>query len=381
MSAGPFLHVAPRRAFAILAVILAVAPRRGCGSSTPASRTRSASTSRRSSIARCASCTPATGTRTSSTTRRWSSTCTPWSPSCGSCGARWRASGRRSTRFPIAAVYAAGRFVAAAIGVATVWLTYRLGAELSSRRVALLGGGAAGGAAAARPRVALHPHRRADDGADDAGGLAVGAGGAAAARCAPTPGPGAACGLAAAAKYNGGIALVAVAGGVAAPRAVVARSAAQAAAPSSARPRSRSCSARPYTLLDLPAFPRRVRGAVRALRGAVHGDDPAWLLYVKHLSPPGGALVRAARAWPGCAILLLAARRPARAGCRSLLFTLAYFYMLSTHSHVFGRYALPLRADAVPVHVGRASSRRSAPSRAFRRWRGRPSGARWSPPR
>src|SRR6188508_1008001 len=40
--------------------------------------------------------------------------------------------------FPIATVYAAGRFVAAMIGVATVWLTYRIGTELSSQRVALL---------------------------------------------------------------------------------------------------------------------------------------------------------------------------------------------------------------------------------------------------
>src|SRR5436190_8562939 len=35
--------------------------------------------------------------------------------------------------FPIAAVYGAGRFVAAMIGVATVWLTYRLGTELASQ--------------------------------------------------------------------------------------------------------------------------------------------------------------------------------------------------------------------------------------------------------
>src|SRR5215216_3076913 len=40
--------------------------------------------------------------------------------------------------YPIAAVYEAGRFVAAMIGVATVWLTYRVGTELSSQRVALL---------------------------------------------------------------------------------------------------------------------------------------------------------------------------------------------------------------------------------------------------
>src|SRR6478672_5440181 len=40
--------------------------------------------------------------------------------------------------FSIGAVYTAGRLAAAAIGVAAVWLTYRLGTELSSRPVALL---------------------------------------------------------------------------------------------------------------------------------------------------------------------------------------------------------------------------------------------------
>src|SRR6478672_6074063 len=40
--------------------------------------------------------------------------------------------------FSITAVYGAGRFVAAMIGVATVWVTYRIGMELSTRRVALL---------------------------------------------------------------------------------------------------------------------------------------------------------------------------------------------------------------------------------------------------
>jgi 4-amino-4-deoxy-L-arabinose transferase-like glycosyltransferase len=40
--------------------------------------------------------------------------------------------------FSIAAVYMTGRVAAALIGVATVWLTYCLGRELSSRRVALL---------------------------------------------------------------------------------------------------------------------------------------------------------------------------------------------------------------------------------------------------
>ena len=51
--------------------------------------------------------------------------------------------------FSITAVYLAGRAVAALIGVATVWLTYRIGRELDSRRVALL-------AAAQMATIPLH---------------------------------------------------------------------------------------------------------------------------------------------------------------------------------------------------------------------------------
>src|SRR5205814_4381149 len=40
--------------------------------------------------------------------------------------------------FTIDAIYKTGRIAAAAIGVATVWLTYRLGTELTSRRIALI---------------------------------------------------------------------------------------------------------------------------------------------------------------------------------------------------------------------------------------------------
>ena len=103
-----------------------------------------------------------------------------------------------------------GRFAAACIGVATVWITYKLGAELVVAPVGAARSGAARGAADSRPRVALHPDRRADDGADDAGGLAGGARGAAG-DVRAYAWAGAACGLAAAAKYNGGVALMAVA--------------------------------------------------------------------------------------------------------------------------------------------------------------------------
>src|SRR6478672_4008488 len=112
--------------------------------------------------------------------------------------------------YRITAIYAALRFAAACIGVATVWLTYRLGHELSGRRVALLGAAL----------LAVHPiHvRESHFVLTDvpmtalttlAVWLAVRAGRSATVRAYAWAGF--ACGLAAAAKYNGGIALAAVA--------------------------------------------------------------------------------------------------------------------------------------------------------------------------
>ena len=51
-----------------------------------------------------------------------------------------------------------------------------------------------------------------------------------------------------------------------------------------------------------------------------------------------------------------------------ILFTLTYFYILSTHSHVFGRYALAARAAALPVHVRRGLRGDRARRRASARW-------------
>src|SRR3954470_15162711 len=41
--------------------------------------------------------------------------------------------------YRIDAIYSTARFAAAAIGIATIWLTFRLGVELGSTRIALLG--------------------------------------------------------------------------------------------------------------------------------------------------------------------------------------------------------------------------------------------------
>ena len=111
--------------------------------------------------------------------------------------------------FPIAAVYGAGRFVAPMIGVGTVWLTYRIGAEISSRRVALL----AAAQLAVRPLHVRESHFILTDvPMATLTTLAVWLS-ARAARLGTVRAyawAGAACGLAAAANYNGGIALVAV---------------------------------------------------------------------------------------------------------------------------------------------------------------------------
>jgi 4-amino-4-deoxy-L-arabinose transferase-like glycosyltransferase len=240
--------------------------------------------------------------------------------------------------FAIDAVYSAGRFVAAMIGVATVWLTYRIGTELSTRRVALL----AAAQMAVRPLHVRESHfiltdvpmaalttlavwlsvRAARLGTVRAYGWA-----------------GAACGLAAAAKYNGGIALIAV---------MTAWLLHERSSPQRLRTLGAIVAAAaagflvgaPYTVLDLPAFLDGFAAQFARFAGPANGPDPAWLLYVKHLSPPGGRW-SVPLAIAGIAVLLWRATTRAR-WMPVVLFTLAYFYMLATHSHVFGRYALPL---------------------------------------
>jgi 4-amino-4-deoxy-L-arabinose transferase-like glycosyltransferase len=240
--------------------------------------------------------------------------------------------------FSIIAVYTAGRVVAATVGVATVWLTYRIGAELSSRRVALL----------AAALMAVHPlHVReshfilTDVPMTALTTLAVWLS-VRAARIGTLRAyvwAGAVCGLAAAAKYTGGIALVA---------AVTAWLLSERAAPDRLRKLGvifgaaglAFVAAAPYTILDLPGFLDGFAAQFARFAAPSQTSDPAWLLYLKHLSPSGGR-------WfvplASCGIAILLWRTSARTRWMPvILFTLAYFYMLSTHSHVFGRYALPL---------------------------------------
>jgi hypothetical protein len=67
--------------------------------------------------------------------------------------------------------------------------------------------------------------------------------------------------------------------------------------------------------------------------------EPSWRLYVKHLSHPDPIWVPLAAA--GMVVVLWRGRARVR-WMPAVLFTAAYFYILSSHSHVLGRYALPL---------------------------------------
>ena len=240
--------------------------------------------------------------------------------------------------FPIATVYAAGRFVAAMIGVATVWLTYRIGTELSSQRVALL----AAAQMAVRPLHVRESHFVLTDVPMTAlTTLAVWLS-VRAARLGTVRAyawAGAACGLAAAAKYNGGLVVIAaIAAWLLHERASVDRLRKLGAIFGCAA--AGFLAGSPYTLLDLPHFLDGFAAQFSRFAAPGHLVEPAWLTYVKHLSPHGERW-SVPLAVAGMAVLLSRSSTRAR-WTPAVLFSLAYFYMLSTHSHVFGRYALPL---------------------------------------
>ncbi len=250
----------------------------------------------------------------------------------GAVGGEWRS----LDALDIRAVYVTGRVTTALIGTATVWMTYRLGAELGSRRVALLGAA----------QLACHPMhvRESHFVLTDipvtalttlAVWLAVRAGKVR--RPGIYIGAGAVAGLAAAAKYNGVIALVAIVTvWVIYDRG--ARDRWRKAAGAIAGAAVAFLVAAPYTLLDLPAFLNGFAAQFSRFAGAARHDDPGWWLYFKHLS-------LAARYWPPLAMVgavLVCARRSHRRWLAPLIFVATYYYALSTNAIIFGRYALPL---------------------------------------
>jgi 4-amino-4-deoxy-L-arabinose transferase-like glycosyltransferase len=151
---------------------------------------------------------------------------------------------------------------------------------------------------------------------------------------------GVAAGLAAATKYNGGVALVlpllAVLVHVNSGSSVYKFLAATVGAAAAT-----FLIAAPFTVLDLPAFLTefaRLNSEYRLSGNA----PPPWLTYLKHLRINLGAAAIAVVAG-----LVLTAIRTLRGGERViwlllLAFPLAYFYLLSGRSLVFGRYLLPL---------------------------------------
>jgi 4-amino-4-deoxy-L-arabinose transferase-like glycosyltransferase len=154
---------------------------------------------------------------------------------------------------------------------------------------------------------------------------------------------GAAAGLAAATKYNGGLALVMplLACWMTVPlragrlRAALAATAASAAA---------FLLWAPYTVLDLPGFLNNFARLITEYRNATPYPDPIWLLYLKYL-------LRHAFGWPalllagggmGLGIVRLV-RGPGRVRwALAVTFPLLYFWMLTTQGIVYGRYLLPI---------------------------------------
>lgn len=241
-------------------------------------------------------------------------------------------------QFQIASVYAAGRLVAAAIGVATVWVTYRIGREVESFAVGLL----AGAQLAVIPVHVRESHFILTDVpvtalTTVAVWLAVRASGQRNTRAYVLAGV--VGGLAAAAKYNGIVALVPlVVVWLLRERTAVGGYRKLALALASAA--AAFVLAAPYTILDLPAFLNGFAAqAARFAGGRVPGGDPVWLVYLKHLSLAG-------RWWlplAGIGAIAALGRRSARVPWAVVAaFGAAYFYVLATHAPVFARYALPL---------------------------------------
>ena len=274
--------------------------------------------------------------------------------------------------FAIPAVYAAGRFTTAAIGVGTVWLTWRLARDLSSRAVALL---AAAQLAVRSLHVRESHYVLTDVPVTALTTLALWLT-VRAARLRTLPAyawAGAACGLAAAAKYNGGLVLVALATvWVINERTAVGRG--RKAALALAAAAAAFLLAAPYTVLDMPAFLDGFAAQFSRF-AAPRGGDVAWRIYVKHLTPqwspwwmPAAVLGAALALWRS---------HTRRAYLPMIVFAASFFFVLSTHWPMFGRYALPLLpplcvltalavVEAVKVVQGRvAALRRPAASRAL----------------
>jgi 4-amino-4-deoxy-L-arabinose transferase-like glycosyltransferase len=238
----------------------------------------------------------------------------------------------------IAAVYASGRLVAALVGASTIWLTYRIGRDLESPSLGLL----AGAQLAFFPMHVRESHFILTDVPATALmalalWLAIRAGRVR--TVSAYAWAGAVVGLAAAAKYNGAVALVAVA---------LVWLLHERSSPDRGRKGAAAVSAMvaaflittPYAVLDLPTFLDGLGAQMARFSAPPRSPgEAAWLIYVKHLSLAGWWWLPTA----GLGALIVLVRRPSRARwIVPIGLGLAYFYVLATHPRIFGRYALPL---------------------------------------
>jgi len=197
---------------------------------------------------------------------------------------------------------------------------------------------------------------------------------------------GAVAGLAAATKYNGGLAIVMPLAAILHVGALRGRSLALLGVLVGAV--TAFIAAAPYSLLDLPGFLNGFASLMQHYNQERLGAESSASVYVKHIadwfsvSEPGGRHYRFT-AWPAVALCTLGAFSVARRAVSSarfaqslilLLFPLLYFWFISNHSLVFARYAMPvlpamciafgrgveLLWEAVPVWLLGAWSRRIA---------------------
>lgn len=196
---------------------------------------------------------------------------------------------------------------------------------------------------------------------------------------------GAIAGLAAATKYNGGLAIVMPLAAILHVGALRGRSLALLGVLVGAV--TAFIAGAPYSLLDLPGFLNGFASLMQHYNQERLGAESSASVYVKHIadwfsvSEPGGRHYRFT-AWPAVALCTLGAFSVARrvSGARFaqslilLLFPLLYFWFISNHSLVFARYAMPvlpamciafgrgveLLWQAVPVWLLGAWSRRIA---------------------
>lgn len=235
-----------------------------------------------------------------------------------------------------ASLYPAARLLAVAIALAGIYWTYLAGRELESRRLGLV----AAAQVAVFPQLVRDSHYVLTDvPATSFVMLALWL----AFRAARTSTvssyalAGAAAGLAAAAKYNGGFVLVAI---------LVLWAAYDHRSPDFRKPVAAVAgvgvvffAANPYVLLDWAGFRQQFAELVGRYTASRVFIEPVWLTYLKHLSRPGAGWLPAVAA--GLVLGLFTGRRR-REWLAVTVFVLGYFCVLATHAPVFARYTLPM---------------------------------------